>query len=107
MSDSSGGSPPKFPGELSDLLPPRPPETPERWYDQLRHAWVKYLIIAIAFSTWLAFLILAYINDSKNLKILAWMAVIVPLAMIIRIMQWYVLKDHLPSIWDRWKNGDR
>ena len=50
MGDDTGG--PKFRGDLSDLLPPRAVETPDRWRDRVRHAWPIYFGLAVGVPMW-------------------------------------------------------
>lgn len=104
MSDGTSG--PKFPGDLSDHLPTTP-EPPDRWSDRIRHAWLWYLILAVAVPVWVAAFVLMIVYFGEAAGNLSTLVVIFPLALYARVLTWRMLSGRDPDTGERIGPSDR
>ncbi|MDY3563743.1 hypothetical protein R5W23_005359 [Gemmata sp. JC673] len=91
------GDLPKFPGDLSDRLPPRLSEPPDRWSDRLRHAWLVYLLLAILGPMWVAALVLTFVYLGEPLGFLSLTVVMFPVGLYLRVVTWRTLSGRDPD----------
>jgi hypothetical protein len=87
------GSAPKFPGELSEHLPPGTPEPPDRLADRVRAAWFTYLVIAFAVLVWVGAAIAVAVLDSESN---AWSIAVLVVAIPVVVVTWRVLNSRDP-----------
>jgi hypothetical protein len=88
---------PKFPGEMSDHLPPKPPEPPDRWRDRFRHAWFVYLAFGFLLTLWIGSMVLLVVYLGTFGWFCSMFVAVLPAAIYFRVMQWRMLTGRDPD----------